>query len=78
MRSDTTLQPSVATSSSVVSQRPIVDHQVMDQFAHMKTMPLTFLVLRQEITGTAFYNYPASEVEVLEDFQTIKNEAVKH
>ena len=36
MRSDTTLQPSV-TSSSVVSQCSTVNQQVMNQFARMKT-----------------------------------------
>ena len=40
-RSDTTHQPSMV-SPGVVSQSPSVDQQVMDQFAQMKTMLLSF------------------------------------
>ena len=78
MRSDTTILPSV-TSPSTVCGRSMVNQQVMDQFAQMKTMLSSFLRPRKETTRTAFCNYLASEVEALEDrdFQTFRNEAVK-
>ena len=78
MRSDTTIQPSV-TSPSTVSQCSSVDLQVMDQFTQMKTLLLSFLGRRQETTRTAFYKYLASGVEALEDrdFQTFRIEAGK-
>ena len=66
MRSDTTIQPSV-TSPSSVSRCSSVDQQVMNQFEQMKTMLSSFLGSRQETTRTAFCNYVASEVEALED-----------
>ena len=79
MRLDTRIQFSV-TSTSVVSQCSTVDQQVMNQFAEMKTILSSFLGPRHEATRTAFCNYPASEVEALEekDFETFRNEAVKH
>ena len=72
------IQPSVR-STSAVSQCSTIDHQVMYQFTQMKTMLPPFLRPRQETTRTAFCNYLASEVEILEerDFQTFRNEAVK-
>ena len=76
-RSDTTIKSSV-TNPSEISGCSLVDQQIMDQFAQMKTM-LSFLGPRQETTRTAFCNYLASGVEALEDkdFQTFRNEAVK-
>ena len=55
-----------------------VDHQVMDQFAQMRTMLSSFLGQKQETTRTAFCNNLVLEVEGLEDkdFQTFRNEAV--
>ena len=69
MRSDTTMQP-LDTSPSVVSP---------GQFVEMRIMLSSFLGQKQKTTRTAFCNYLASEVEVLEDkgFQTFRNEAVK-
>ena len=76
MRSDTTIQSSV-TSNSTVSRRSLVNQQIIDQFAQMKTMMSSFGP-RQETTRTAFCKYLACEVEALEDrdFQTFINEAV--
>ena len=78
MRSDTRIQPSV-TSRSTISVRSLADQQVMDQFAQMRTMLSSFLEPKQETTRTAICNYLASEMETLEDrdFQTFRNEAVK-
>ena len=77
-RSVTTVQPPV-TSPWTVSQHSLVDQQVMDQFAQMKTMLSSFLRPRQETIKTALCNYLASEVEALENryFQTFRNEAIK-
>ena len=78
MRSDTTIQPS-GTSPSTVAQCSSVDQQVFPQLAWMKIMLSSFLGPRQETTRTAFCNYLPSEMEDLEDidFQTCRNEAVK-
>ena len=45
----------------------LVNQQVMDQFAQLKTMLSLFLGPRQETIRTAFCNYLASQVDVLED-----------
>ena len=73
MRSDTTIQPSV-TSPSTVSACSSVDQQVMEQFTLMRNMLSSFLGQKQE-TRTALCNYLASERAL--DFQTFRNEAVK-
>ena len=66
-------------SPGVDSGCSLVDQQVMDQFAQMKTMLSSFVGPGQETTRTAFCIYLASEVEALEnrDFQTSRNKAVK-
>ena len=80
MRStDTTLQPQQVMRPTAALGCSSVDQQVMDQFTQMRSMLSSFLGQKQETTCTAFCNYLASEVEVLEekDFQTFRNEAVK-
>ena len=71
MWSDMIQQPSIARTS-VVWQCSKVDQQVMDQFAHMKTMLSFFLRPRQETNRTVFCNYHLR----LRDFQMFRNEAV--
>ena len=59
---DATHQPSICStaSESVVFQPPLVDQQVIDQFACMKTMLISLFGSRQEVTKTPFCNYLAS------------------
>ena len=78
MRSDTTIQSSL-TSPSTVSTHSLYDKQVMNHFTQIRTMLSSFVGQKQETTGTAYCNHPASEVEGLKDtdFQTFRNEAVK-